>query len=96
MGMNTSVVGLKPVDAKWESMYKIYSACNNAGISPPDEVLNFFQDLRFDCIERKGIEVEIEGTSCVEEYSANSSDGYIVDITKLPRGVTKILFKNSY
>lgn len=42
MSMSTSVVGFRPPDAKWKKMKAIYDACDEAGVSIPDEVDSFF------------------------------------------------------
>jgi len=97
MGMSTYVVGFKPVDDKWRAMYKIYAACDEAGIEPPSDVLAFFEGLYFKNIETTGIEVSLEKELCVTKWSdGDACEGYEVEVAKIPKDVKVIRFVNSY
>lgn len=93
MGMSTHVVGFKPPDDKWKKMKAVWDACSKAGISVPDDVLEFFGHATPDS---KGVEVEIEDHECCDEYNARESQGFEINIKKLPPDVTVIRFYNSY
>lgn len=95
MGMSTHVVGYVPRDEKWEKYVTIYRNCEDAGVEPPDEVLDFFDWSSLEEVEKlPGREVDIE--SAVEEYFGDSSTGYTINLPELPREVTAIRVYNSY
>lgn len=96
MGMSTHVMGFKPADDKWRRMKEAYAACDAAGVPPPDEVLGFFDHVRFDCIPEHGAEVMIERTQCCTEWHDDSRSGFDVDVRKLPADVHVLRFYNSW
>jgi hypothetical protein len=91
MGMSTYVQGYRPPDAKWQKMKAVFDACIEAKLEPPDEVQKFFGWERPD---PSGVEVEIPHT----EYSDRDTlrEGIEIDVSQIPKGVTKIRFVNSY
>lgn len=94
MSMNTHVVGFRPADERWNKMKAAWLACDELGIDPPREVLEFFDHEPPD--DKPGQEVNIERTGAVKKYESDSGSGYEVDITKLPPGVTIVRFYNSW
>jgi hypothetical protein len=88
--MSSHVVGFRPPDEKWQQMKKIWDACEAAGVNPPYEVTEFFNDCAPD---PAGVEVGILHS---EWRSSTSAEGYEVDIRKLPKDVTVIRFFNSW
>jgi len=93
MGMSTHVIGFKPPDAKWRQMKKAYDSCHAAGVEPPKEVSAFFE---WGAPDEAGVEVNIEAHECCTEYNEEMVDGFEIDVTKLPKDVTRIRFWNSY
>lgn len=93
MSMSSHVVGFKPPDAKWKKMKKVYDACQEAGTDLPDDVDKFFNGEPPD---DAGVEVDLEDHACCKPYGGDSSDGFDIDVTKLPKDVTIIRFYNSY
>lgn len=93
MSMSSHIVGFRPPDAKWRKMKAAYEACDAAGLDIPDEVASFFNH---EAPDDSGVEVEIEDTKAVTEYSAEMREGYEVDLTKLPPDVKIIRFFNAY
>ena len=94
MGMSTSVVGFKPPDKKWEKMKKIYDACEESGVTVPEEVDDFFGDKPPD---NTGVRVELEQNKrCCSKYSAESQNGFEINVDKLPKDVVIIRFVNSF
>lgn len=98
MSMSTHVVGFHPPDEKWLKMKAVWDACKAAGTSVPTEVERFFNGEQPD---NNGIEVWLDGTfkemhpSCTR-YGAVGKDGFEIDISKLPKNITKIRFFNSW
>lgn len=90
MSMSTYVVGIKPPDDKWKKMKAVYDACKNAGIETPDEVDEFFN---YEIPDQAGVVVEIDE---LREWEEDTSDGYEIDIEKLPKDVKVLRFYNSW
>ncbi len=104
MGMSTHVMGLRdPKGARHRKMMQAAIALNVAGVREmPKEMAEYFGD-DYDgdaCYvannEHAGCEVEIEKTAAVEEWSDDCRSGFVVDISKLPDGVTHLRFYNSW
>lgn len=89
MSMSTRVVGFRPPDETWKRMKAIWDACDVAGVSIPDEVMEFFDDQVPD---PSGVEVKIEA----REWRGDMRDGYEVDVDQIPAGVKVIRFENSW
>ena len=92
MGVSSHVCGYRPADAEWKKMAKIWNACVEAKVAVPPEVYTFFDGE--DPENKPGMEVDID--AAVEEISHDSSSGYQVDVTKLPKGVRYVRFENSW
>ena len=91
MGMSTNIVGFKPPDEQWKKMKKVYDVCVETGVKIPSEVDDFFEGEPPD---DAGVEADIK--NFVNEYSNESSNGFEVDITKLPKDIKIIRFYNSW
>jgi hypothetical protein len=89
MSMSTHVIGFRPPDEKWKKMKSVWDSCEKAGIDPPKEVTEFFNDCEPD---PAGVEVEIK----THPYRAEMVDGYEVKLSELPKGISVIRFFNSY
>lgn len=93
MGMSTYVKGFMAPDETWNLMKAIWDACNAAGVRTPDPVLKFFG---YDYPFGQGKEVDLQKTDCCKKYSAESTSGFEIDVTKLPEGVKIVRFYNSW
>lgn len=91
MSMSTHVIGFRPADEKWKKMKAVWDACEKADTSIPKEVVKFFNDSEPD---ERGIETSIE--EAVKEWGNESSQGFEVEISKLPKNITHIRFYNSW
>lgn len=89
MSMSTHVIGFKPPDAKWKKMKEVWDACEKAGIDPPKEVSEFFN---YENPDENGVEVELDAA----EWGDDGRQGYEIEVSKLPKGVTIIRFYNSW
>jgi len=88
LSTSIGVVGLKPVDEKYLSYKDIWDKCEKLKISIPKEVSIFFNG---DTPDGNGIEVSIyKVDGCVREYNESGCEGYLIDITKLPKDVKVI------
>jgi hypothetical protein len=93
MSMSTHVIGFRPPDEKWQAMKAVWDACAATQVRVPDEVVKFFNGSSPD---PSGVEIRIDNSPAVKEYRADMVDGYEIDITKLPPGLTIIRVYNSY
>lgn len=91
MGMSSHVEGIRPPDAKWLAMKAVYDSCRAAGVRPPQEVDDFFN---YEQPDPKGVIVSLK--DCCSDYNQDSSSGFEVDLSKLPKGITVIRFYNSW
>lgn len=93
MSMSTHVVGFHPPNEIWRRMKTAWQACKNACVDPPDEVVQFFNDKEPD---DSGVEIDLDEHESTSKYHTEYSAGIEVDLTKLPKNITKIRFINSY
>jgi hypothetical protein len=91
MGMSMHVVGIVPPDEKFKQMKAIYDACQAADVTIPDEVWEFFEN---DAPDDAGVIVPIKEAR--EEWGDDGRNGYEIDLSKLPKKVTKIRFYCSW
>lgn len=92
--MSTNIVGFRPTDAKWKAMKAIWESCEANGISIPPEVNTFFGGEAPG--DKPGMEIDIENSAAVKPYRAEMSEGFEIDVTKLPPDVRMIRVFNSY
>lgn len=91
--MSSHLSGFAEADDKWRKHKKVYDACQDAGVSLPDETERFFGGEKPDAA---GITVDLEKHECCSTYNDTHSDGFEIDIKKLPKNIKKIRFYNSY
>lgn len=87
--MSTHVIGFAPPDEEWKKMKKIYDACEEGGMEPPEEVLKFFN---WEEPDNAGVEIELKE----HEFNDESRQGIEIKIDELPPQVKLIRFYNSY
>lgn len=92
MGMSTHVVGFIPRDEKWEKYEAIYRSCEEAGVEPPDEVMEFFEWES--PLGKPGQVVDI--SQAVEDFAGEAEYGFTVNLSELPKNVTAVRFFNSW
>jgi len=91
MGLTTYVQGFKMPDKEWRDMKAIFDLCTEKGVSVPEEVLNYFNGGYPD---PAGIQIDMKES--VREWGNSYSDGFEIDVNKIPKGVNVIRFVNSY
>ncbi len=100
MGMSTSIVGYRDLseDSEFQRMMDVKLACEKAGISYPKEVEGYFEfpSEGEDLLRREKSHIEIGGASSVDVDALNGEQAWLIDITKLPEGCTKIRVSNSW
>ena len=82
-------IGFRPKDEKWKKMKAAWDACMDAGVDPPDDIYRFFDGEPPDL---QGIKVDLGDHVCCTKYSADMTDGFEIDIFKLPENITLLRF----
>lgn len=93
MGMHMYVVGYKQADHQWDKMKDVWDVCKRAGIEPPEEVTDFFDDEYPG--DNPGMEFDL-GQSCQQWNDGDMCEGYQIELSEVPAGVTHIRFICSY
>jgi hypothetical protein len=96
MSMNSHVIGLKEPTEEFQKKYRAYQACVEAGIDPPKTIIDFFDGLSFRSIDATGMEVDLSKSGAVTEWKGDSKNGFEIEVAKIPAGVTRIRFYNSW
>lgn len=101
MGMSTHIAAFIPdTDADFKKYKAIALVCMEAKVSLPAEVSNYFNVRHnpYPGMFDEKLSVELVNGTHYTEYndSENSESGFEVDLTKLPKGVTKLRFYNSW
>lgn len=98
MSMSSYIQAFIPdTDATYQKHKKVLLVCNEAGVQLPKETAEYFgtTDTSEYVLEEK-LSVSLKEGVHYTEYSADMTEGFEVDLTKLPQGVTKLRFCNSY
>ena len=99
MGMDTYVKGMRSEDdEEYKKMKKVLLACNEAGVKLPEETAKYFGNNipELNLLE-EALEIDIQNAE--EELvddGVSTRQGIVVNIDKLPSGVRKLMFINSY
>ncbi len=75
-------------------MKAVYDSCTSAGIEVPSDVEDFFGGE--DPTGMPGLEINLEGLACITQWSDDYRQGYELDVSKLPNGLSVIRFYNSF
>jgi hypothetical protein len=96
MSMSTRVEAIIPPTELWSKMRAVWVACTEAGLSVPTPVAEFFQG---DEPDPDGVVVgmrTLKQRGAVVDWGDDCSSGYEVILDKLPPGVSRIRFCNSW
>lgn len=89
-------VAVKPADDNYNAKLTAYRACEAAKIPIPNELVEFFGDTRPDDTGViRALDFPTEHESC-RKWRDDSSEGYQVDITRLPPGTRYVRFYCSW
>ena len=95
MGMSTHVIGLiSDKDPLYQKHAKVLRACLDADIEKlPKETAKYFgSDEPYESLFDEKRTVKIPK----KEYCEDMIEGYDIEVSKIPEGVTTIRFYNSY
>jgi len=99
MGMSTHIKGIRDMDGKFKEMLDIKKFCDGKKVSYPKEVCEYFDGMEEESEEviiEEMFEVNIEKTEAVTEFSGDMQQGFIVDVSKIPKDIKEIKFYNSF
>jgi hypothetical protein len=99
MGMSTHIAAFIPdTDPEFQKHKAVALVCMEAKVSLPAETSNYF-NVRYNpylgMFDEK-LQIDLKEGEHYEEWREDSSEGFEVDLTKLPKGVTKLRFYNSW
>ena len=98
MGMSTHIQAFIPdTDAEFKKHKTILLMCSENEVSLPKETAEYFgsEDAEEYLLDEK-LEIELEEDVHYKDWSDEGSQGFEVDLLKLPKGVTKLRFSNSW
>ncbi len=98
MGMSSHIQAFIPdTDATYQKHKKVLLVCLEAGVGLPKETAEYFGSSEPEeyLLDEK-LSVTLKLGKHYEEYNAEMCEGFEVDLTKLPKGITKLRFYNSY
>jgi hypothetical protein len=100
MGMSTHIKAFIPdTDPEYQKHKKVAQTCIEAGVSLPEETAKYFNctpNTYWDGIIEQKLETRLKLGEHYTEYRADMCEGFEIDLAKLPEGVTRIRFYNSY
>lgn len=82
MSVSLGVYGVVPADEEFNKMKSIHDSCEEMGITPPKEVVDFFDGERPDPAGMV-IWMDDSRTDGVTEWGNDYSSGYEIEIAKL-------------
>lgn len=96
MGMSTTIVGTRELDDDFKKLLKVKKACDDAGMNYPRELYDVlkYPEEKEEYLRREYESVNID--CAIKQYSEDATDVFEIDLSKLPKGVKKIKFRNSY
>lgn len=98
MSMSTHIQAFIPdQDAEYKRHKIVLLVCSDAKVSLPEETAQYFGSKVADkaLLEEK-LQIMLTKGEHYVDYDEDMCQGFEVDLTKLPKGVTKLRFFNSY
>ncbi|MEE9214814.1 MAG: hypothetical protein V3U54_08490 [Thermodesulfobacteriota bacterium] len=104
MGASSNIKGIRDLRQDFDKKWDALQACKKAGVLFPKQIQEYFgldgdEDRVLEskeCYEDEKLTFNLEGKPGVKVWNAEMEDGFEVDLTKLPKDVTKIRFYTSY
>lgn len=94
MSETMRVIGIRPATEDYKKKLAAYAACHDAGVPPPKELSDYFEDIHPKHIEANGMEVDVG--PALQDYRGEDEEGVEFDLDKLPEGVRRIRVILSY
>ena len=97
MSKSTTIIGISDLDGKFSAMIKVKLACEDAEVDYPQDVIDYFDHNMESSVDELRIEMaEVDIESAIRTEKNKEEEKFIVDLSKLPDGVTSIIFSNSW
>lgn len=98
MGMSTHIQAFIPdTDPEYQKHKKVLLVCQDASVSLPEETAKYFgTKYADDCVLEEKLEINLKQGTHYKHWNDDSRSGFEIDIDKLPKGVTKVRFYNSW
>lgn len=97
MSMSTHIHAFRDMDGEFKRMMDAKVYCDAHSLSYPREVDTYFRGSAEESEQYLRDEMlEIDIRDALTDYSDHSSQGYEVDVSKLPKEVKTIRFVNSW
>lgn len=99
MGMSTHIKAFIPdTDPEYLRHKKVLDVCREQNVYLPAQTAEYFggSTIPYWGMEDEKLEVKLKEDVHYTHYSEDSIDGFEVDLTKLPKGVTKLRFYNNW
>jgi len=98
MGVSCQVIALRAEDEEFEKNYRVLVACRDADVDVPEQVAAYFgrEAMLYEqpaAVAEHALEVEIP--TVVLERGGGSEDR-VVELAKLPKSVTRLVFRMSW
>jgi len=98
MGMSTHIQAFIPdTDVTYQKHKKVLVSCMEAEVSLPKETAEYFgsNEPYYDLLDEK-LEIHLKENVHYTEYFDETANGFEIELSALPKGVTKLRFVNSY
>ena len=97
MSESISVTAFRDMDGEFQRMLEAKRYCEAHGFSYPKEVQDYFGgDVEEAEDDLRDSMLEVPLGDIVQEYESEGSDGYEVDVTRLPKEVKTLRFSRSW
>lgn len=98
MSMSTHIEALMPdTDPEYQRHKKVFLTCMEANVSLPKETQTYFgTSYGYPGVLTEKLQIELTEGEHFTEINEDSEKGFEVDLTKLPPGITKLRFYNSW
>lgn len=99
MGLSTHIKAFIPdTDPEFQKHKSVALVCMEAKVSLPAETSNYFnvRHSPYPGMFDEKLAIQLREGEHYEEWRGEASDGFEVDLSKLPKGVTKLRFYNSW
>jgi len=91
MSLTIRIEAIRSPDEKWEKMKAVWDACEEAGVSVPHEVEEYFNHREPD---GSGVALDLvnDQPEWIEEWCGHYYNGYEVLLEHMPKDISRIRF----
>ena len=98
MGMSTRILAVIEADSEWIKMKQAWEACEDAGVTIPKELFDYFDGVCPKNMNGKEINLNMykNNHESLDLHDHDYIESFIVDISKLPKGTKKIKIEHHW